>query len=431
MSTLLGIPTSNNILTPESCTPEVQNETLLGTYDKNICHIKPKDQECKHQVLLRENYLSEFFTKSEKQKVLENLGLNQQVDWGEIGGYIEKQEDLMGKFTKLNDLISQNYEELSVKLNEGIESLSEKINSEILTALTFPNESPYNSTEYTIGGLLKGSDIRNKSLMEVLNGFLYPEYLPKFTDATSPSLTYSGSSTRTFEVGSPLPLLSDFKASVGSPAFVTAGNYKVYGGNGTCSDIVGTTTAGGQIGNTESITTKKGSCTFSVICNYAAGTEPIKTTKGNNTQYTSSNDNTLVASGTDTSHTYQLEDGWGLKEIAGKSASITFQYQYKFFATTEQIGVLNSGTLRDSLGQWDVTLKAGGGNKSMFFIVPPGVTVKSIKGYNEVSRDYDQDQTSNFETSSYEYTLPSGATVTYTKYAYKSAPTENFKIRIT
>ena len=76
MSALLGVyNTGNNILTPR----------------------QSEEQSCKHQVLLKENFLSEFFTKSEKRKVLQNLGVNSTVEWGEIGGYIENQTDLLRK----------------------------------------------------------------------------------------------------------------------------------------------------------------------------------------------------------------------------------------------------------------------------------------------------------------------------------------------
>lgn len=76
MSALLGVyNTGNNILTPR----------------------QSEQQSCKHQVLLKENFLSEFFTKSEKRKVLQNLGVNSTVEWGEIGGHIENQTDLLRK----------------------------------------------------------------------------------------------------------------------------------------------------------------------------------------------------------------------------------------------------------------------------------------------------------------------------------------------
>lgn len=73
---------------------------LLGGYDSKNNVLTPKQSEqqsCKHQILLKENFLSEFFTKSEKQKVLQNLGINSTIEWGEIGGYIENQTDLLEK----------------------------------------------------------------------------------------------------------------------------------------------------------------------------------------------------------------------------------------------------------------------------------------------------------------------------------------------
>ena len=73
---------------------------LLGAYNTGDNILTPRQSEqqsCKHQVLLKENFLSEFFTKSEKRKVLQNLGVNSTVEWGEIGGYIENQTDLLRK----------------------------------------------------------------------------------------------------------------------------------------------------------------------------------------------------------------------------------------------------------------------------------------------------------------------------------------------
>lgn len=388
--------------------PPEKSKPLVGSYCSTNEILSPKNTrylECRNTPLLKENFLSEYLTKADKEKVRRNLGINSTIEWGEIGGYLENQGDLMSKFTEI----------------------SEKINNQILTSLIFPNKAPYDNTGLTIGGLSKGSDIRNKSIMEVLDGFLYPEYLPQFIDATNPKLTFNGESTRTFEVGTKLPTLDQFQASPGTTASAIAGDYTIYGGEGICNVIKYYNTAGGDIGEA---TYQKGSCIFSVTCNYKEGTDPIKTSKGNNTQYTSLSSDTLVADGSDTSKTVQTDNGWVLKEIIDKQASISFNYWYKFFATTEKVGELNSGILKDSLGTWNVVLKAGGAAKTMFFIVPPETTVKSIMGYNEVSGKYDQDQTSNFEKDNYTYTLPSGNQVTYTKYAYKNAPTEDFKIQI-
>lgn len=83
MSKLIGLPEFCNI------NPTIKHNDIQFPHTQAI--------PCNHSVLLKENYLSEFLTKQEKQKVLENLGINTSIEWGEIGGYIEKQPDLIEK----------------------------------------------------------------------------------------------------------------------------------------------------------------------------------------------------------------------------------------------------------------------------------------------------------------------------------------------
>lgn len=74
---------------PEFCNtnPTIKHGDNLFPHTKAI--------PCNHTVLLKENFLSEFLTKEEKRKVLKNLGINSTIEWGEIGGYIENQPDLI------------------------------------------------------------------------------------------------------------------------------------------------------------------------------------------------------------------------------------------------------------------------------------------------------------------------------------------------
>lgn len=54
--------------------------------------IKVPTVPCRQQYLLKSNFLSEFLTKSEKQKVLQNLGINELAgggSWGGGGGSIQ------------------------------------------------------------------------------------------------------------------------------------------------------------------------------------------------------------------------------------------------------------------------------------------------------------------------------------------------------
>jgi hypothetical protein len=77
MSGLLSVSSSQgNILTPSKPQPS-------GPI------IKPKIKDCEPHILIKENFLSEFTTSSEKEQALKNLGINSTIDWGEIGGYIE------------------------------------------------------------------------------------------------------------------------------------------------------------------------------------------------------------------------------------------------------------------------------------------------------------------------------------------------------
>lgn len=53
--------------------------------------------KCKQQYLLKSNFLSEFLTKSDKEKVLQNLGIYEigGGSWGNIKGNLEEQTDLI------------------------------------------------------------------------------------------------------------------------------------------------------------------------------------------------------------------------------------------------------------------------------------------------------------------------------------------------
>lgn len=82
MNTLLGAGQNSDTLLTSNPQPKVEHIT------------KPKTESCEYTPLIKEHFLSEFITKSDKDKVRKNLGLDYKVNWGEIGGIIENQEDL-------------------------------------------------------------------------------------------------------------------------------------------------------------------------------------------------------------------------------------------------------------------------------------------------------------------------------------------------
>lgn len=87
---------------------------ILGTYESSKTILSSKQQfSCKSTYLLKQNYLSEFATKSEKEKVLRNLGIINNripinVAWGEIVGNVTDQKDL-DIFLKKNEVQNLQY----------------------------------------------------------------------------------------------------------------------------------------------------------------------------------------------------------------------------------------------------------------------------------------------------------------------------------
>lgn len=87
---ILGNSDSPDLLLIPSVQPREISEPLKTPYT------------CKSKVLLKENFLSEYSTKSDRDKVLENLGIYELAGskWGNIVGNIQDQEDLIAYLDK-------------------------------------------------------------------------------------------------------------------------------------------------------------------------------------------------------------------------------------------------------------------------------------------------------------------------------------------
>ena len=88
---ILGSPDSPDLLLTPVVNPKEVSEPQKIPYT------------CKTKVLIKDNFLSEFKTKSEKDKVLQNLGIYELAGgkWGTIIGNIEDQRDLMQYLSKI------------------------------------------------------------------------------------------------------------------------------------------------------------------------------------------------------------------------------------------------------------------------------------------------------------------------------------------
>ena len=85
--------------------------------------------------LLRDKYLSEYRTELEKAKVRRNLGIkdDQKIAWGQLGGFIEEQKDLI-------NYVEQKWEYKS-DLDESITTVEQALNYVIHYVKTFKSEA--------------------------------------------------------------------------------------------------------------------------------------------------------------------------------------------------------------------------------------------------------------------------------------------------
>lgn len=111
---ILGNSDSPDLLLIPSVQPREISEPLKTPYT------------CKNKVLLKENFLSEFDTKSDKDRVLKNLGIYELAGskWGNIIGNIQDQEDLIAYLDKFKQSENIKYKNSSYpKINNIKEAL--------------------------------------------------------------------------------------------------------------------------------------------------------------------------------------------------------------------------------------------------------------------------------------------------------------------
>lgn len=108
---------------------------ILGTHDSQNVVLHPKQYvSCKATYLLKENFLSEFVTKSDKEQVLKNLGidLDKKVVWGDIIGDIDDQEDLQ-IFLKKNEIDKLKYNNINFpNIENAKQALDKALNGNML-----------------------------------------------------------------------------------------------------------------------------------------------------------------------------------------------------------------------------------------------------------------------------------------------------------
>lgn len=274
-------------------------------------------------------------------------------------------------------------------------------------------------TEVTIGGLNKGTNVGEKSAVEVLDLILKPEYAPVFTDATC---TISGpvASGTIYEVGTTTPAASAY-TSAGNTAKTKSGSYEAFGGAVTETFTITGKSAGAT--NYETVTTTNGSFAVKVTRAYAAGTDVVKSNKGTATNKTG-NGTTLLENASANNRI----DGtsYTIKAIT-KEASHTLNYAYKVYASTVTAGTLTAMTLATTTSNREAILKGGAAGQK--FAVPATYTGIKIEEYNDTLKSW-TDTTSNWTTSTQKMTLADDTEKDYTVYNRANVSGEDMKARI-
>ena len=275
------------------------------------------------------------------------------------------------------------------------------------------------TTEVTIGGLNKGTNVGEKSAVEVLDLILKPEYAPVFTDATC---TISGpvKSSTIYEVGTTTPAASAY-TSAGNTAKTKSGSFEAFGGAVTETFTITGKSAGAT--DYETVTTTGGSFTVKVTRAYAAGTDVVKSNKGTATNKTGTGTTLLENASANnnidsTSHT--------IKAIT-KEASHTLNYAYKVYASTVTAGTLTAMSLATTTSNREAVLKGGAAGQK--FAVPATYTGIKIEEYNDTLKSW-TDTTSNWTTSTQKMTLADGTEKDYTVYNRANVSGEDMKARI-
>lgn len=271
-----------------------------------------------------------------------------------------------------------------------------------------------------VGGLNKGTDVSGKTAVEVLDLILKPEYAPTFTDATATISCTGHTANEVAEVGTKTPS-SDLYTSTGNKAYTAAGSYTANGGDATVSFSITGKTAGAT--DYDTVTTKPGIFTVTATRVYAAGTEEVKSNKGNATNKIASNSTTLLENATASN---KVDENKHIVSIT-KTASHTINYAYKVYATTGVAGELASQGLKTSVSNLAVTLKGGAAGQK--FAIPETYTNVKIEEFNATLNSW-TDTTSGWTTSVTSYNLADGSSKNYTVYTRANNSGEDMKARI-
>lgn len=316
---------------------------------------------------------------------------------------------------------TQNAGANATPLNQALANLHE---AAVAGGEHFAADAP--NTGVTVGGLASGTDISGQSAKEVLESILYPEYAPRWTDASIG--TFSAVAGALLETGSTVPTtaLANFS--------ITTSAASAIGGSNSASGGAATNTITCDAAETGVAKTTYGAVVYTLTSAFAAGNTVVKTSKGNPTNKTAANTTTLLsAAGANAS----IDATSKMIKAITKTATAIINFVDAYYANGVRIALDSNGkptVSQPSAGNAAIGTMAKlaltndtsiaicfppeSSSQKAAFSIPASYRLSDVKEFNEIAGDFLNKGASAFTAVSETRTLADGSTKAYTKYTY-------------
>lgn len=268
---------------------------------------------------------------------------------------------------------------------------------------SIPADTPV--TDIDFGSIPKGTDISGMTVAELLDAATHAEYAPKFTDASASIAANIGA---VVETGTTVPTTDESNFTIGGTAAKTKGGSYVANGGAATNSITC------NVSGTGEAKTTFGNVVYTLSRAYAAGSDVVKTSKGNATNKTAANETTLIASA---SVNNNIDATTKVIKAITEEATCTIAFVDAFYANTAAIGTMAKLPLTTAVSL-ELDFPVAAGDNRHAFSIPSSYQNVQIYIWNAVSNGGEwQLYAGTFETSSETKTLADGVTTkAYTKY---------------
>lgn len=326
--------------------------------------------------------------------------------------------ETVGSAVKVQNPLDANSETNDTTLNEVLNDLADAIGSGGGgDGDSIPANTPV--TDIDFGSIPKGTDISGMDIATLINNATHAEYAPVFADATASIAAKIGTIV---EVGTIVPSLSESNFNIGGTAAkATAGSYVANGG--AASNTITCNVQG--VGEAK---TDFGNVVYTLSRAYAAGSDVVKSTKGNPTNKTAANATTLLSKASANANIDATDKT--IKAIT-KKATCTIAFVDAFYANTAAIGTMTK-RLTDA-AVLEYTFPAETPEAHHAISIPESYRITKIELKNPVSGNFENYELNKFVATSENRTIADGSTKEYLKYTRNDGESDSntFKFYIT